>query len=128
MRMELSLGTVQAGPTSANIAVPRQSLIVFFSFTIRSLRVLCHGLSVDDARGDEDEQLLSAVRLGCVLEEEAEDRNLPQQRNRGHGTGAAAHVDAADHRRVAVLYQDLRLRFLARDPRLPVGAGVRGIR
>src|SRR5438067_5152222 len=74
--------------------------------------------TVDDSRGDEDEQLRAVVGDRLLLEEPPEDGDLGEQRNLVERFRVPARVDAADDGRVAVLDEHFGLRLAAADGRL----------
>src|SRR5215471_17482037 len=90
---------------------PPQTLSTVASRCLGSCSVLSEilrdRLPVDDPRGDEDQQLLAVVAFGGASEEEAQQRKLAKEGDHRGAARAAAHVDAADHRCIAILDQDL---------------------
>jgi len=69
-------------------------------------------LCLDDARRDEEDQLLVRAADGLVLEQVAEPRNAPEQGNLCHVDRVAGLDHAADNDRAAVGDQNLRGRLL----------------
>ncbi len=63
---------------------------------------------LDDARRQEDEELLLVARAPGGLEQVAQERKVAQERHLFDGIGDGLFVDAADDRRVAVVDRDLR--------------------
>src|SRR6516225_10754673 len=90
--------------------------------------ILRDRLPVDDPRGDEDQQLLAVIALGGASEEEAQEGKLAKEGDHRGAARTAAHVDAANHRGIAILDQYLGVGFLALDRRLTVGSSVCWVR
>src|SRR5438552_5949128 len=67
--------------------------------------VLCLGLN--DARSDEEDQLLIVCAYGCALEQVAQHRNVTQQRYLGNRHRVLSLNNAADHHRATVGHEDL---------------------
>src|SRR4051812_5158248 len=79
--------------------------------------------TIDDSRGDEDEQLGAVIRNRLLLEEPSEDRDLREVWNLIERFRVLAGVDAADDGGVAVLDEHLGAGLAAADRRLAVRAG-----
>lgn len=80
------------------------------------------GFAVDDAGGDEDEQLGAVVGFEGVAEEVADDGDATEPGDGAHALGGVAGVDAADDGGVAVGDEHLGVGFFADDGGVTLGA------
>src|SRR5512134_1215872 len=85
-------------------------------FKDRSSHRCVHSLG-NHSRGDEDDEFRTVVDLRFVLEQPADDGQVTEERNFGHGRTVLLLVDSAEHDGAAVLDQHLGLNVLRVDRR-----------
>src|SRR6266699_6715667 len=86
-----------------------------------ALSALAHAL-LDDARGDEHEELGLVVAARAAAKQHAEERNISEERHFCDNGVDVLSINAADHDRAAVLHQHLSLHLLGVDGQARAGA------
>src|SRR5262249_43545429 len=126
------LGPTAGAPAGvpAAILAPPERLRPPERFPVPGAGVLAErsGLALDDLRRHEHEQLAVLVRDAAVLEQPAEEGNLPEERDPELRVGLLDDEDAADDRRPAVGDDDVRLGPLRIDARRAGGGLDRRVR